>query len=243
MSNENSTSLNKFISASGFCSRREADEYIEWELVTINGKYATKGSRVQDGDDVRVDGRRIKTKPKREAIYIVLNKPRGVVCTTDPKEKNNIVNFVGHKERLFPIGRLDKMSEGLIFLTNDGDIVNKILRAGNAHEKEYHVVVDRPLRDDIIDRMQRGVRILGQKTLPCKVVEIDKFAFRITLTQGLNRQIRRMCEYFGYSVSKLNRTRIMNIKMGKLKSGEWRYLTPEEIELITRKTLNSSKTN
>lgn len=242
MSNENSTSLNKFISASGFCSRREADEYIEWELVTINGKLAKKGSRVKDGDDVRVDGRRIKTKPKKEAIYIVLNKPRGVVCTTDPKEKNNIVNYVGHKERLFPIGRLDKMSEGLIFLTNDGDIVNKILRAGNAHEKEYHVVVDRPLRDDIIDRMQRGVRILGQMTLPCKIDELDKFAFKITLTQGLNRQIRRMCEHFGYTVRKLNRTRIMDVKIGKLKSGEWRYLTAEEVAKIKSKTAKSSKT-
>lgn len=243
MSNDNSISLNKFISSSGFCSRREADEYIEWELVTINGKHVKKGARVKDGDDVRVDGRRIKTKPKREAIYIVLNKPRGVVCTTDSKEKNNIVNYVGHKERLFPIGRLDKMSEGLIFLTNDGDIVNKILRAGNEHEKEYHVVVDRPLRDDIVDRMQRGVRILGQMTLPCKVEEIDKFAFKITLTQGLNRQIRRMCEHFGYTVSKLNRTRIMNVRIGKLKSGEWRYLTADEVAQINKKTSKSSKTN
>lgn len=241
MSNDNSISLNKFISASGFCSRREADEYIEWELVTINGKHAKKGARVKDGDDVRVDGRRIKTKPKREAIYIVLNKPRGVVCTTDPKEKNNIVNYVGHKERLFPIGRLDKMSEGLIFLTNDGDIVNKILRAGNAHEKEYHVVVDRPLRDDIIDRMQKGVRILGQMTLPCKIDIIDKHAFKITLTQGLNRQIRRMCEHFELNVKKLNRTRIMNIRIGKLKSGEWRYLTAEEVAQINKKTSKSSK--
>jgi 23S rRNA pseudouridine2604 synthase len=243
MSNENSISLNKFISSAGFCSRREADEYIEWDLVTINGKLAKKGSRVIDGDDVRVDGRRIKTKPKRQAIYIVLNKPRGVVCTTDSKEKNNIVNFIGHKERLFPIGRLDKMSEGLIFLTNDGDIVNKILRAGNQHEKEYHVVVDRPLRDDIVDRMQRGVRILGQMTLPCKVEELDKFAFKITLTQGLNRQIRRMCEHFGYTVRKLNRTRIMNVKVGKLKSGEWRYLTADEMSKINKMTSNSSKTN
>ena len=242
MSNDNSKSLNKFISDSGFCSRREADEYIEWELVTINGKHAKKGSRVQDGDDVRVDGRRIKTKPKRDAIYIVLNKPRGVVSTTDAKEKNNIVNYVNHKERLFPIGRLDKMSEGLIFLTNDGDIVNKILRAGNQHEKEYHVVVDRPLRDDIIARMQKGVNILGQRTLPCKVEKIDDFAFKVILIQGLNRQIRRMCEHFGYTVKKLNRTRIMNVKIGKMKTGEWRYLTPEEMTQINKLTSGSSKT-
>ncbi len=241
MSNENSISLNKFISSSGFCSRREADEYIEWELVTINSKLAKKGARVKDGDDVRVDGRRIKTKPKREAIYIVLNKPRGVVCTTDSKEKNNIVNYVNHKERLFPIGRLDKMSEGLIFLTNDGDIVNKILRAGNAHEKEYHVVVERPVKEDIIKKMEKGVAILGTKTLPCTIKKVDEFAFRITLTQGLNRQIRRMCEHFGYTVRKLNRVRIMNIKMGKLKSGEWRYMTKDEVAQISKKTAGSSK--
>lgn len=241
MSNENSISLNKFISSSGFCSRREADEYIEWELVTINGKFAKKGARVQAGDDVRVDGRRIKTKPKREAIYIVLNKPRGVVCTTDSKEKNNIVNYVNHKERLFPIGRLDKMSEGLIFLTNDGDIVNKILRAGNAHEKEYHVVVERPLREDILKKMEQGVRILGQKTLPCKIEPVDQFAFKITLTQGLNRQIRRMCEHFGYTVRKLKRTRIMNIKTGKLKMGEWRYLSTDEVTQVIKMTARSSK--
>ncbi len=243
MDNSNSISLNKFISSSGFCSRREADEYIEWELVTINGKLAKKGSRVKTGDEVKVDGRRIKTKPKREAIYIVLNKPRGVVSTTDSKEKNNIVNYINHKERLFPIGRLDKMSEGLIFLTNDGDIVNKVLRAGNQHEKEYHVVVDRPLRDDIIERMQKGVKILGQKTLPCKIEQIDNFAFKITLTQGLNRQIRRMCEFFGYEVRKLNRIRIMNIKRGKLKTGEWRYLTSEEVAQLMRLTAGSSKTS
>jgi 23S rRNA pseudouridine2604 synthase len=242
MSNENSISLNKFISSSGFCSRREADEYIEWELVTINGKYAKKGARVQAGDDVRVDGRRIKTKPKREAIYIVLNKPRGVVSTTDSKEKNNIINFIGHKERLFPIGRLDKMSEGLIFLTNDGDIVNKILRAGNAHEKEYHVVVERPLREDILQKMEKGVRILDQKTLPCKIRQVDQFAFRITLTQGLNRQIRRMCEHFGYTVRKLNRTRIMNVKIGKMKTGEWRYLSKEEVSQIMKSTSSSKST-
>ena len=242
MDNSNSTSLNKFISSAGLCSRREADEYIEWDLVTINGKLAKKGSRVKDGDEVKVDGRRIKIKPKREAIYIVLNKPRGVVSTTDSKEKNNIVSYINHKERLFPIGRLDKMSEGLIFLTNDGDIVNKILRAGNQHEKEYHVVVDRPLRDDIIERMQKGINILGQRTLPCKIEQIDKFAFKITLTQGLNRQIRRMCEFFDYQVRKLNRTRIMNVKIGKMKSGEWRYLSPEEVSKIIQMTSGSSKT-
>lgn len=241
MSNDNSISLNKFISSSGFCSRREADEYIEWDLVHINGKLAKKGSRVKDGDEVKVDGRRIKTKPKRESIYIVLNKPRGVVSTTDSKEKNNIVDYINHKERLFPIGRLDKMSEGLILLTNDGDIVNKVLRAGNQHEKEYHVVVDRPLRDDVLDRMQKGVKILGQRTLPCKVERVDNFAFKITLTQGLNRQIRRMCEFFEYEVRKLNRTRIMNIKRGKLKMGEWRYLSAEEVAQIMKMTSGSSK--
>ena len=239
MSAEQSISLNKYISSTGFCSRREAVEYIEWELVTINGKLATKGSRVREGDEVKVDGRRIKIKPQKKPIYIVLNKPRGIVSTTDTREPKNIVSFIGHKERLFPIGRLDKLSEGLIFLTNDGDIVNKILRAGNQHEKEYHVVVHKPLRDDVLERMRKGVRILGQKTLPCKIEQIDNFAFRITLIQGLNRQIRRMCELFGYEVKKLNRTRIMNVKVGKLKSGEWRHLTSEEVNQIMRLTSSS----
>ncbi len=239
--NEDSISLNKYISNSGFCSRREADEYIEWELVTINGKHAKKGSRVKDGDEVKIDGRRIKSSKKKQPIYIVLNKPRGVVCTTDSKEKNNIVNYVNHKERLFPIGRLDKQSEGLIFLTNDGDIVNKILRAGNAHEKEYHVVVERPLRDDILEKMEKGIKILDTKTLPCKIEKVDDFAFKITLTQGLNRQIRRMCEHFDYTVRKLKRTRIMNVKVGKLKTGEFRYLTNEEVAIIQKMTAGSSK--
>lgn len=242
MSNDNSISLNKYISNSGFCSRREADEYIEWELVTINNKLAQKGSRVKDGDEVKIDGRRIKSNKSKTSIYIVLNKPRGVVCTTDSKEKNNIVNYINHKERLFPIGRLDKQSEGLIFLTNDGDIVNKILRAGNAHEKEYHVVVERPLRKDILEKMEKGVKILDTKTLPCKIEQIDEFAFKITLTQGLNRQIRRMCEHFGYTVRKLKRTRIMNVKAGKMKTGEWRYLTKEEMAQIIKMTSGSSKT-
>jgi 23S rRNA pseudouridine2604 synthase len=242
MSNDNSISLNKYISNSGFCSRREADEYIEWELVTINNKLAKKGSRVKDGDEVKIDGRRIKSNKSKTSIYIVLNKPRGVVCTTDSKEKNNIVNYINHKERLFPIGRLDKQSEGLIFLTNDGDIVNKILRAGNAHEKEYHVVVERPLRKDILEKMEKGVKILDTKTLPCKIEQIDEFAFKIILTQGLNRQIRRMCEHFGYTVRKLKRTRIMNVKAGKMKTGEWRYLTKEEMAQIIKMTSGSSKT-
>jgi 23S rRNA pseudouridine2604 synthase len=242
MSNDNSISLNKYISNSGFCSRREADEYIEWELVTINNKLAQKGSRVKDGDEVKIDGRRIKSNKSKTSIYIVLNKPRGVVCTTDSKEKNNIVNYINHKERLFPIGRLDKQSEGLIFLTNDGDIVNKILRAGNAHEKEYHVVVERPLRKDILEKMEKGVKILDTKTLPCKIEQIDEFAFKIILTQGLNRQIRRMCEHFGYTVRKLKRTRIMNVKAGKMKTGEWRYLTKEEMAQIIKMTSGSSKT-
>jgi len=239
MAEEQSVSLNKFISSTGFCSRREADEYIEWELVTINGKLAKKGSRVKDGDEVKVDGRRIKTKPHKKHIYILLNKPRGIVATTDTREPKNIINYIGHKERLFPVGRLDKMSEGLILLTNDGDIVNKILRAGNQHEKEYHVVVDKPLREDALDRMRKGVRILGQKTLPCKIEQIDNFAFKITLIQGLNRQIRRMCEQVGYEVRKLNRTRIMNIKTGKLKNGEWRYLTEEEVVQLLKLTSSS----
>jgi len=213
-----SISLNKYISETGFCSRREADKYIEQLRVTINGIEAKKGNRVQEGDIVLVDGEPI-AKKKKSAVYIALNKPKGITCTTDVKDKTNIIDFVNFKSRIFPIGRLDKRSEGLIFLTNDGDIVNKILRAGNQHEKEYVVAVDKPITLDFIQKMRNGVRILGTVTQKCFVKQEGPNRFRIILTQGLNRQIRRMCEALGYQVDSLKRIRIMNINL----SGRNRY--------------------
>jgi 23S rRNA pseudouridine2604 synthase len=236
------TSLNKYISESGYCSRREADKYIEQLRVTINGKEATKGNRVKDGDEVRVDGERIKKKKATNAIYIVLNKPKGVTCTTDLKDKTNIIDFVNYKSRIFPIGRLDKRSEGLIFLTNDGDIVNKILRAGNQHEKEYIVTVDKTVTIDFINKMRNGVRILGTTTKKCFVQQEGPNRFKIILVQGLNRQIRRMCEALGYNVESLKRTRIMNISLSGLPPGKWRYFNPNEIDIISKMIANSSKT-
>jgi 23S rRNA pseudouridine2604 synthase len=235
-------SLNKYISETGFCSRREADELIEQCRVSINGKNAVKGNRVQAGDDVRVDGEPIKKKKNHQAVYIMLNKPKGITCTTDPKDKTNITDFVNYKSRIFPVGRLDKRSEGLIFLTNDGDIVNKILRAGNNHEKEYIVSVDKSIDIDFITRMRNGVRILGTVTQKCFVKQEGPKRFRIILTQGLNRQIRRMCEALGYEVEALQRIRIMNINLTGLKSGHWRYFTPAEMETIHAMVANSSKT-
>ena len=240
MSNENSININKFISSTGVCSRRKAEEYINDGRVTINGEVAVLGNRVFDNDIVKLDGRPLKSKPKE--IYIALNKPIGIVSSTNPKERKNIIEFVGHPERLFPIGRLDKPSEGLIFLTNNGDIVNKILRAGNNHEKEYIVSVDKPITDDFIQRMSNGIPILGTVTKKCKVERISEKVFKIVLVQGLNRQIRRMCSYLDYEVTKLKRTRIMNITLGKLKTGEWRDLTPKELEEINRLIKTSSKT-
>jgi 23S rRNA pseudouridine2604 synthase len=234
-------SLNKYISETGFCSRREADKYIEQCRVTINGIEATKGNRVGEKDVVLVDGEPIKKK-KNVAVYILLNKPKGITCTTDLKDKTNIIDFINFKSRIFPIGRLDKRSEGLIFLTNDGDIVNKILRAGNKHEKEYIVAVDKPINIDFINKMRNGVRLGGTVTQKCFVKQEGDSRFKIVLTQGLNRQIRRMCEVLGYNVVSLKRIRIMNITIAGLQPGKWRYFTPEEITVINSMVANSSKT-
>ncbi len=224
-------SVNKYISESGFCSRREADKYVETGRVTINNKEARKGNRVEVGQIVKVDGEIIKKK-KNSAVYIVLNKPKGVTCTTDQKDRSNIIDFVGYKNRIFPIGRLDKLSDGLIFLTNDGDIVNKILRAGNGHEKEYLVTVDKPISTDFIKKMGEGVSILGTVTKKCVVKQEGERLFKIILTQGLNRQIRRMTEALDYKVVALTRVRIMNISLKGLPKGKWRYFSPLEIELV-----------
>lgn len=219
--------INKYIAESGACSRREADKLIEEKKVTINGVLCELGSLVESGDNVCIDGRPISKKKKN--IYIALNKPVGIECTTDDRVAENIVNFVNHSERIFPIGRLDKDSEGLILLTNDGDIVNKILRAENNHEKEYIVTVNKPITSSFIEGMSNGVKILGVKTKPCIIRPISKKTFHIILTQGLNRQIRRMCEVFGYRVLKLKRIRVMNIRLGRLKIGHWRNLTKNEL--------------
>lgn len=238
--NKNSINLNKYISSTGVCSRRDAEKLITEGRVTINGKLTKLGNRVFEGDVVKIDGKLLKLKPK--TIYIALNKPVGIVCTTDSKEHKNIVKFVGYPERLFPIGRLDKPSEGLIFLTNDGDIVNKILRAGNNHEKEYIVSVDKPITDRFIQRMSNGIPILGTVTKKCRVEKINGKTFKIILVQGLNRQIRRMCQYLGYEVVKLKRTRIMNITLRGLKIGNWRELTSVEMSEINRLVSTSVKT-
>ncbi len=239
-SNDTSINLNKYISSTGICSRREAERFITEGRVTINGKPTQLGNRVHEGDVVKIDGKPLKAKPK--TIYIALNKPVGIVCTTDSKERKNIVKFVGHPQRLFPIGRLDKPSEGLIFLTNDGDIVNKILRAGNNHEKEYIVTVNKPINERFVKRMSNGIPILGTVTKKCKVERVNDTVFKITLVQGLNRQIRRMCEYLGYEVTKLKRTRIMNVTLGNLKVGEWRELSSKEMDEINKLVAGSSKT-
>jgi 23S rRNA pseudouridine2604 synthase len=219
--------INKFISETGMCSRREVDKLVEAGRITINGKRAELGSQVNEGDEVRVDGRTIGLKKKH--VYIALNKPVGITSTTEQQVRGNIVDFVGHKERIFPIGRLDKDSEGLILLTNDGDIVNKILRSENEHEKEYIVTVDKPITPMFVKGMSSGVHILGTVTKPCKVQQMDERTFRIILTQGLNRQIRRMCSAFGYEVRRLKRVRIMNIKLAGLPTGKWRDLAPDEL--------------
>lgn len=220
--------LNKYISASGFCSRREADKFIESGNVTINGKKATIGARVIPGQKVKVNGELIENKV--EPVYIAFNKPVGVVSSTNPTERDNIIEFIRHEQRIFPIGRLDKDSQGLILLTNDGDIVNKILRAGNNHKKEYIVTVNRPITQDFLDRMAQGVPILDRVTRRCEIEKINPYTFKIGLIQGLNRQIRRMCEYFSYDVQKLERIQIMNIKLDKLGQGNWRNLTATEME-------------
>ncbi|MDK0978451.1 23S rRNA pseudouridine(2604) synthase RluF [Clostridium perfringens] len=232
--------LNKYISETGFCSRREADKLIEQGRVKIDGVKATTGMKVSKGQSVSIDGKPLKV--ENELVYIALNKPVGITCTTESKIKGNIVDFINHEKRIFPIGRLDKDSQGLIFMTNDGDIVNKILRAGNNHEKEYIVTVNKPITDEFVKGMSNGVPILGTVTKKCLVKKESKNSFRIILTQGLNRQIRRMCEYFGYEVKKLERIRIMNVSLGNLKMGSWRYLTKKELAEINRLTENSSKT-
>ncbi|VDZ58058.1 Ribosomal large subunit pseudouridine synthase F [Serratia odorifera] len=221
--------LNKYISESGICSRRDADRYIEQGNVFINGKRVALGDRVFPGDVVKVNGQLIEPRNEDNLIFIALNKPVGVVSTTEDGEKDNIVDFVNHSTRIFPIGRLDKDSQGLIFLTNHGDLVNKILRAGNDHEKEYLVTVNKPVTDEFIHGLGAGVPMLGTVTKKCKVKKVAPFVFRIVLVQGLNRQIRRMCEHFGYEVTKLERTRIMNVGLAGLPLGEWRDLTDDEL--------------
>jgi 23S rRNA pseudouridine2604 synthase len=234
------TRINKYLSEAGFCSRREADKLIEKGRVTINGKVPEMGTKVAPGDLVEVDGKSIDNK-QEEQVYIAFNKPVGIVCTTDTGvEKDNIIDYINYPKRIFPIGRLDKASEGLIFLTNDGDIVNKILRARNNHEKEYLVTVDRPVTTNFIDRMGMGVPILDTITKKCEVEKVGKFDFRIILTQGLNRQIRRMCEYLGYEVTALKRIRIMNVQLD-VPVGEWRDLTEEELQTINKMVSSSTK--
>lgn len=237
---EESIRINKYISEKGLCSRREADELIRQGRVTINGSKAEMGSKVYPGDSVKLGGKSLK--PKEPPVYLAFNKPAGIVCTTDRKEKDNIIDYINYPRRIFPIGRLDKDSEGLIFLTSDGDIVNKILRAGNNHEKEYIVTVNKPITEGFMAAMANGVRILGTITKKCKTSQMSKYIFRIILTEGMNRQIRRMCEAFGYEVVKLRRVRIMNVKLGSLPEGRWRYLTPEELSTINRLVADSVKT-
>ena len=240
MQQQSDISLNKFISETGFCSRREADKLIEAGRVTVNGKLSKPGNRVTYTDVVKVDGEALQQKEK--PIYIAFNKPVGVSSTTDRKDKYNIIDYIHHPKRIFPIGRLDKPSEGLIFLTNDGDIVNKILRAGNNHEKEYIVTVDKAITADFVKRMSNGIKILDTVTQKCFVKQESKFVFRIILTQGLNRQIRRMCEVLGYHVTRLVRIRIMNITLAGIAPGKWRYLTQPEIDAINKLVANSIKT-
>ncbi len=230
--NSDSISLNKFIGDAGICSRREADKLIKANRVTINGKVAKAGNRVFEGDVVMLDGQLVSE--KEAPVYLAFNKPEGITCTGEKKDEDNIIDFINYPKRIFYIGRLDKYSQGLIFLTNDGDIVNKILRAGNQHEKEYIVSVHKPVSKDFIQKMGAGVPILDTVTKRCKVSQVDRFTFRIILTQGLNRQIRRMCEYFGYRVTKLTRVRVMHINLGDLPLGEWRDFTDKEISELKR---------
>ena len=235
------TRINKYLSEVGYCSRRAADKLLEEGRITINGKIPELGTKVSDEDVVEVDGKPIR-ESEEKPVYIAFNKPIGIVCTTDTKrEKNNIVDYINHPTRIFPIGRLDKPSEGLILLTSDGDIVNKILRARNNHEKEYIVRVDKPINPKFLEKMRNGVPILDTVTKKCVVDKIDDMTFRIVLTQGLNRQIRRMCEYLGYEVKKLKRIRIMNIKLD-LPIGKWRDLTAEEMKELNILLEDSSKT-
>jgi 23S rRNA pseudouridine2604 synthase len=234
--------LNKFLAETGACSRREADQWIESGRVTINGAVAALGTQVAEGDEVCVDGRPLRSKPAR--VYLALNKPVGIECTTDRDVPGNIVDFVGYPERIFPIGRLDKDSEGLILLTNDGDVVNTVLRAEHEHEKEYVVSVDRPLTPAFLAGMAAGVPIIDTVTNPCTLTQVGRNTFRIVLTQGLNRQIRRMCEHFGYRVRRLQRVRIMHVHLDALPPGKWRELSPAEVRALQpgqRRTLSLRK--
>ena len=232
--------LNKYLSELGYCSRREADKLIAAGRIKINGAKIEMGTKVTAADRIEVDGTLI-GQEKEKAVYLAFNKPVGIVCTTDTRvEKNNIIDYINYPSRIFPIGRLDKPSEGLIFLTNDGDIVNKILRAHNKHEKEYVVQVNKPITSDFVKRMQNGIPILDTVTRKCYVKQTHKQEFRIVLTQGLNRQIRRMCEYLGYRVTKLKRVRIMNISLD-VKVGKWRHLTAKEVKGIQQQVKTSKK--
>ena len=236
------TRINKYLSEFGYCSRREADKLIQEGKVRINGKITAIGTKVKEGDQVEVDGKKIQESRKQKKIYLAFNKPLGIVCTTDRRvEPDNIIDFIKYPERIFPVGRLDKDSEGLIFLTNDGDIVNKILRARNNHEKEYIVCVNRPINKDFIQLMSNGVKILDTLTKNCFVKQLGAKKFKIILTQGLNRQIRRMCESLGYRVQALKRVRIMNIKLD-IPTGKYREFTKEELLELNQLLENSSKT-
>lgn len=240
---DKSISLNKFISDTGYCSRREADNLITQGRVLLNDRPAVPGNRYKPGDTVVVDGSLMTAAKKDKCVYLALNKPPGITTTTELHIKDNIISFVGYPKRIFPIGRLDKDSQGLIFLTNDGDIINKILRADNNHEKEYIVRVNKPIDHAFLQQMSQGVPILDTRTLPCKVQMMGRQTFRITLTQGLNRQIRRMCEYLGYAVVDLQRVRIMNIRLDKLPLGKWRYLSEAEVSLLMESVADSNKVN
>lgn len=236
--------LNKYISDTGFCSRREADKLIDAKRVRVNGQHPELGTKIGDEDVVSVDGKVVSAVPenKSDRVYLAYNKPVGITCTTERKVQGNIVDAIKYKQRIFPIGRLDKPSEGLILLTNDGDIVNKILRAENAHEKQYRVNVDKPITPSFLQKMASGVPILNTLTLPCDIKQVGKTSFDIVLTQGLNRQIRRMCEYLGYSVTRLIRKRIMHIKLDGLKAGQYRLLSDTELNRLNDALAHSSKT-
>lgn len=242
MNDASHTRINKYLSEAGYCSRRAADKLIDQGRVTINGQVPEMGTKISEEDEIRVDGKLIST-PREEFVYIAFNKPVGIVCTTNTKvEKHNIIDFINYPKRIFPIGRLDKPSEGLIFLTNDGDIVNKILRARNHHEKEYLVTVNKPVTKQFVEHMSKGVAILDTVTRQCEVKQQNKFTFKIILTQGLNRQIRRMCEALDYQVTQLKRVRIMNVSLD-IPVGQWRNLTKKELKEIYRLSLASSKTH
>ena len=232
--------INKYLADAGRCSRREADRWIQEGRVLIDGHRATLGDRVTPGMKVTIEGEPVRAKIKRR--YIMLNKPVGIVCTADRNEPDNVVDFVDHDDRIYPVGRLDKDSEGLLLLTNDGDIVNRILRASEHHEKEYEVRVDKPITPEFLRQMEGGVKILDTVTLPCKLKKTGERTFTIILTQGLNRQIRRMCEALGYNVRALRRVRIMHLRLGNLKLGQWRNLTPTEMDELMRQLNNSGKT-